>query len=237
MITKRLFCSTALAIAINSAMFPAMAYAATCSATPQIYGQPYPGVSKFIPSNNLIRPAGKIRFAQGPALRISGQLVDKRCVPVAGAKVQLWQYNPEGKFRVASQAELATPDPTFAGTGIAITDRQGYFNFDTLYPGKSYYYRTLNQDEENERTVRRLIAPRVNLRISHPDHKRFTGSFYFENDGYNQQDYRFRGFSDRTEEKISFSMTPRLNGEKTPPSMSEARLRIVLPSTDPWRSY
>lgn len=215
----------------------AMGHPHRCTPTPQISGQPYPGAGKFIPSNNLLRPAGKIRFASGPALRISGQVVDSDCVPVAGAQVQLWQYNTKGRFRVPSKAALATPEATFAGTGIAVTDRQGYFNFDTLYPGKSYYYHTLNRGEEDEHSVRRLIAPRVNFRISHPDHKRFTGSFYFEEDGYNKEDIRYRNFRSSTKESVTFAMTPARDGSKQPPSTAEARLRITLHSSDPWRSY
>jgi protocatechuate 3,4-dioxygenase beta subunit len=96
----------------------------------------YPGKGKIGHSNNLRRKTGSPVFAAGQPMVINGRVVDRDCVPVMGAVVEMWQANSYGRYNNGNgKKNDAAPDPDFAGSGSAVTDNNGEFQFVTVYPG------------------------------------------------------------------------------------------------------
>lgn len=146
-----------------------------CKLTPMLSSmeENYPGPDKIIKSNMMSRPAGKAVFAEGERLFFMGKVLDERCMPVEGAHIELWQTDARGQYGVATPGELNAPSAAFAGTGTAVTNNLGEFQFDTIFPGPY-------EDR----------APHVNLRITHPDLVPLTTEIFFRNDRRNVSDPR-----------------------------------------------
>lgn len=141
-----------------------------CSITPAIW-QLSP-VPKIIANNNLNRATGSSEFAQGTVIEISGTVFDQNCVPVTGATVEIWQANSKGGFDFNTNELSALKDPNFAGTGKAITDNKGFYNFRTIMPGSQ---------KENR-------APNISFRVTHKDFLPLETVMYFENNSLNDTD-------------------------------------------------
>lgn len=182
--------------------------------TPSTRTSHYPGVNNIVLSNDLGRPAGKVHYAPGQILVISGRVTDENCVPVANAIIDLWQANPYGEYRWATRDELLNPEPVFAGSGRAVTDNLGRYHFTTLFPGST------------GRT-----APHVQFRITHPDFQSLDTSMYFSGDRRNMDDPKFKAFKADTQG----SLQGRVN------NLAEGKLGalfdITLKGRNPFRSF
>lgn len=129
-----------LALPLLLTLIPALAsadsYDRKCTVTPSIKKvEHYPGRAGIITSNNLALPEGKSVYAEGQRVYISGHVLDKNCVPISDAIVEIWQANPDGQYIPLSRSDLLSPYPYFAGSGRAVTDNLGRFSFVTLFPG------------------------------------------------------------------------------------------------------
>lgn len=195
---------------------PAMV-TANCALTPRIGTYNYPGARNIAPVNDLTRAAGKSVAAPGERLVIKARVLDKRCVPVQGAIVELWQADPFGKYRLATRQDLANPNPVFNGAGRTYTDNNGMFSFITNFPaGVSGN------------------APRVNLRVAAPNMGAFTTVLFFENDARNAKDGVYRRLSADARRRVELRMQPLAND---PNAGFAGVVDIVLPGTARYRSY
>lgn len=107
---------------------------AACRPTASQPVQFYPGREKIPDSNNLRRKTGSAVFASGQPLLISGRLLDKDCVPMMDTVVEMWQANSYGSYSGSRKKGMQT-DSNFAGSGRAVTNNNGEFQFITVYPG------------------------------------------------------------------------------------------------------
>ncbi|NRB10403.1 MAG: dioxygenase [Rickettsiaceae bacterium] len=113
---------------------------------------------KFITSNNLLRSSGELSIYCGEKIIVHGTVVDQNCVPVADAKVYLWQVNCKGKYpytplrTAVKDSEFVELDQetTFTGNGIATTNNKGQFYFVTIYPERIHD-----------------LSPHANIRVEH----------------------------------------------------------------------
>lgn len=113
---------------------------------------------EFQVSNNLLRKTGQEPVYSGTKIIIKGRLLDQNCVPVADAKIYLWQVGVDGKYpykplrnKVSARLLNLRAKSTFTGSGTATTNNKGEFYFITLYPGKI------------------SKAANVNIRVEHPN--------------------------------------------------------------------
>jgi len=174
--------------------FPLFAFAAApdaedmyiardCPATPSLIAKTisdtYPGQHVIIPSNKLALPAGKSAYPKGELIYLSGRVLDKNCVPVSGAIIDIWQTDPTGKYVKSTLGDRASPDPHFTGSGRAVTDNLGRFNFVTLFPGP-----------------REKRAPHINLHITHEDFATLDTEMFFTNDRRNDGDTLLSGLKE-----------------------------------------
>lgn len=95
----------------------------------------------FETTNNLLRETGQESLYCGEKIIISGVVVDESCVPVADAKVYIWQVDCKGKYpyvplKTNLDNKLIHSDKllTFTGNGSATTNNKGQFHFITVYP-------------------------------------------------------------------------------------------------------
>ena len=96
---------------------------------------------KFESSNNLLRKAGQEEIFCGEKIIIHGKVLDQNCVPVADAKVYIWQASCNGKYPYKPLKDIAKKSlidtnqgSTFTGNGTATTNNKGEFVFVTTYP-------------------------------------------------------------------------------------------------------
>ncbi len=133
--------------------------ALSCTSTPAVW---YGAAEKppFYSTNNLRRKVGYAQFASGQCIQIIGRVLDRSCVPIQNALVQMWHADKNGFYRYNSsekrgylndnilytapvdqipasniQTNSDKLDKMFVGSGSAITDNLGYYRFYTIMPG------------------------------------------------------------------------------------------------------
>jgi protocatechuate 3,4-dioxygenase beta subunit len=143
-------------------------YLTKCSITPTI------DIAKTEPqnigeTNNLTRQIGSVLQAEGNMIYLSGQVLDKNCVPVTDALVEIWQANTHGVYQYrflikdkSYKPNKALYDNNFIGSGKMRTNNLGQFSFITIMPGQYTNF-----------------APSINVKIKHEDFKNFTTKIYF----------------------------------------------------------
>jgi protocatechuate 3,4-dioxygenase beta subunit len=202
-------------ILMLSAM-PAMAQSpASCTPTPFQPAVNYPGARHIVSSNDLTAPAGKAVTASGEKLVIMGRVLDKNCVPLQGAVVELWQANPYGALRLASAEDRVNTAPVFSGAGRTVTDNDGVFTFTTVFPGS-----LKNQ------------GPRLNFRVIQEGIPQFNTVFFFENDERNMSDPLYKRLKVADRASTTISMSP-LGGDDG----FIGNTIIVLPHKIRYRTY
>lgn len=116
-----------------------------CKITKNIFNDYEPKV--FESTNNLLRKTGQLSRFYGEKILIKGIVLDQNCVPVADAKVYLWQAGSGGKYpyeplktRVDKRKFTRKSDSSFTGCGIATTNNKGEYYFISMLPYKSPRY-------------------------------------------------------------------------------------------------
>lgn len=186
--------------------------------TPSTNNAFYPGADNIILSNNLARPVGKAEDAAGQIVYLTGRVVDQNCVPVEGAIIDLWQADPFGKYRTASREELLSPNAAFAGNGRAVTDNMGRYQFVTLFPGANA-----------------STAPKMHLRVRHPDLQDVYTTAFFRGDQRNNKDGQFRAY--RSESQALLLADVMYRNPNMPSAGLEATFNITLQGVNPHRRY
>lgn len=140
--------------------------------------KPYPKIksSAITPShyertNNLLNAMGNGFYqADGEKIIVYGRLMDKNCVPITDARINIWQNNKKGyaQYQTKSNLKPKWVDPNFNGTGSANTDNLGRFSFITIMPGSIG-----------------KITPHINLKIERQGLNSFYSKIYFPEAGSN----------------------------------------------------
>lgn len=152
---------------------PQAQYSRKCSPTPSVNtNKIYPGQEKIVSSNNLALPTGKAVYAKGERVYISGHVLDRNCVPISDAIIEIWQTSPEGKTINPSLSDRLDPYPDFVGSGRAVSDNLGKFTFITLFPAP-----------ESQGS-----APRIHFRIVHDGFPAINTDMFFAGDKRNDTD-------------------------------------------------
>jgi protocatechuate 3,4-dioxygenase beta subunit len=105
-----------------------------------------PKPRKFHHSNNLTRKSKDVFFSQGESIIIEGYILDKNCVPITNASIQLWQSNSHGlnqeglnaKKLAYNQKKLEIYDPHFSSNGSTSSDNTGFYRFILIRPCGDY---------------------------------------------------------------------------------------------------
>ncbi len=104
---------------------------AGCQPTAEFVPHSYPGMIIMGSTNNLRRGVGSAFLAQGKPIFIKGKVLDADCLPVTGAKVEMWQANASGVY-----LKMLNEEEDFSGSGRSYTNNLGEYSFITIMPGK-----------------------------------------------------------------------------------------------------
>ncbi|PWU03571.1 MAG: protocatechuate 3,4-dioxygenase subunit alpha [Terriglobia bacterium] len=101
---------------------------------------PYSTIGPFFPfefvddCNDLTKFAG--RKARGQHILLTGRVLEEGGVPTANTILEIWQPDANGVFRHPLDPRFQEVDPGFFGWGRARTDRDGWYRFPTVLPGR-----------------------------------------------------------------------------------------------------
>jgi protocatechuate 3,4-dioxygenase beta subunit len=86
------------------------------------------------PGMSLVPSPGVVARARGEPLEISGLVTDRRCRPLPGARIEVWQANADGEY--------GPPQGTGSGgerccylQGAVVTNAAGRYTVETIKPG------------------------------------------------------------------------------------------------------
>ena len=104
--------------------------------TPADYEGPfYPVTRQDDIDNDLIHVKGMAGVAQGDILNLSGRVVNTRGEPQAGLVIEIWQTDPQGRYKHPGDSTPGERDPNFQYWGAAVTETDGSYFFKTIVPG------------------------------------------------------------------------------------------------------
>ena len=178
---RRRLIGTALGGAAAIAMPGILRAAAALPPTPQQTAGPfYPLTYPADSDNDLVHVAGHGEPAKGVATRVSGHILDRDGQPLAGARVEIWQCDSNGRYHnVRDSSSGRPPDDNFQGFGRTVTDTAGGYNFTTIrpvpYPGRT---------------------PHIHFAVAAPGRAPFVTQMYVEGESLNERDPLLQGVRD-----------------------------------------
>ncbi len=135
----------------------------------------YKGDGPFYPRQpipsafDLTQVPGKQGRAAGDTLYVFGRILDEQCRPVAGARVEIWQADPNGRYRHERATGKTPLDPNFHYFGYVIANERGEYLFKTIRPGK-YSFGSLRR------------APHIHFKVKSANHRLLSSEMYFAGD-------------------------------------------------------
>ena len=122
---------------------------------------------------DLVQVDGMSRPATGTVVHLTGKVVSSSSLPIAGAKVEIWQCDAFGAYKhPRDRGDVSEPE--FQGYGFTHTSQLGEFRFRTIRP-VSYPGRT----------------PHIHAKVSGDGFRRLTTQFYIEGEQQNSADYLY----------------------------------------------
>ena len=104
--------------------------------TPADYEGPfYPVTRQDDIDNDLIHVKGMTGVARGDIMSLSGTVVNTRGEPQGGLIIEIWQTDPQGRYKHPGDSTPGERDPNFQYWGAAVTGSDGSYFFKTIVPG------------------------------------------------------------------------------------------------------
>jgi protocatechuate 3,4-dioxygenase beta subunit len=104
--------------------------------TPADYEGPfYPVTKQQDIDNDLVHVKGQSGVAKGDILNLSGIVINSDGEPQENITIEIWQTDPQGRYKHPGDSTPGERDPNFQYWGAAITDTDGTFFFKTIIPG------------------------------------------------------------------------------------------------------
>ncbi|HHF2904682.1 TPA: protocatechuate 3,4-dioxygenase [Vibrio diabolicus] len=97
---------------------------------PQTEGPFYPVVPVPFRQNLILQSKGLI----GEPIFLQGKVMDTAGNPLSGMKIEIWQCDGQGIYDHPNQPNNNKFDSHFAGFGAVLTDEDGNYLFQTLFP-------------------------------------------------------------------------------------------------------
>jgi len=104
--------------------------------TPADYEGPfYPVTKQQDIDNDLVHVKGQTGIAQGNILNLSGVVINTRGEAQENVTIEIWQTDPQGRYKHPGDSTPGERDPNFQYWGAATTAADGTFFFKTIIPG------------------------------------------------------------------------------------------------------
>lgn len=143
---------------------------------------PFPPLSV---DSDLVYHKGKSGPAEGDMIHVMGRVLDPSGIPIAGARVEIWQANVWGRYNHPRHDNANLPDdPNFFGFGHTETDGNGAYRFRSIKPG-AY------PDNPNW-----LRPPHIHFAVFPPKSETWTTQMYFAGEVLNDKDFLLQGIKD-----------------------------------------
>lgn len=200
-VSRRIFLSLAALLPLGLWSRPAAARR-TPSATEGPY---YPTESmRFTDADNdLVSIKGGTALAKGEVIVLKGRVFDRDGKPAAGARVEIWQCDANGRYLHSADPRRGGYDTTFQGFGHVVTGDDGAYAFRTIkpvaYPGRT---------------------PHIHVKVIDGS-RELTTQFYIKGHPLNRGDWLFRRMPRAEREAVSMTFTAGTDGP-------EARVDVHL---------
>ena len=176
------------------ALLPALPALARTPAQAEGPFYPTPRMRFADADNDLIRIEGAVRQAGGVPMHLTGRVLDAQGNPVAGARVEIWQCDANGRYLHTGDRQTTPRDPGFQGFGHVVTESDGAYAFRTIVP-VAYPGRT----------------PHVHVKVRHGGAE-LTTQFYLADHPGNDRDALFRRLSPEDRRALSMRLDRRPDG-------------------------
>lgn len=147
--------------------------------------------------NDLVKIAGRVERAGGDVIVLKGRVVDRTGAPVAGARVEIWQCDVNGRYLHRRDRRRVPRDAAFQGFGHVVTGADGGYAFRTIrpvpYPGRT---------------------PHIHVKVLHGDGE-LTTQFYIAGHRQNAGDWLFQRMSETEQRAVSMTFAEGANGPET----------------------
>src|SRR5438876_3321113 len=158
----------------------AIAAEALPSTPAQTEGPFYPLNYPADADNDLVHVAGHAEPAKGTVTQVAGHVLDRTGRPMAGARVEIWQCDGNGRYHNVRDGGGERPrDDNFQGFGRTVTDAGGGYRFVTIrpvpYPGRT---------------------PHIHFAVAAPGLPRFVTQMYVAGEALNDTDPVLLGVRD-----------------------------------------
>ncbi len=173
--------------ALGSLLLPLRSHAAARATPSMTEGPFYPERFTAAPLTQLVRGA----IPRGERLRLEGRVADLDGRPIAGARVEIWQCDPTGRYHHSRDSRPEQRDPDFAGFGWTTTDAQGRYGFDTIRP-VPYTGRT----------------PHIHIAVIAAGRARLVTQIFVDGDPGNASDFLYRMLSPQARAQLAIRIAP-----------------------------
>ena len=159
---------------------------------PQTEGPFYPDLLPLDLDADLVRVSGKPAQAMGTVAHVLGRVTDTDGRPIAGALVEIWQCDANGRYLATGDRRDPPPrDGNFQGFGKLITGADGAYRFRTIrpviYPGR---------------------APHIHFAVRAPGRRDLITQLYIAGEPANARDGVFRGLSPAQQALVAAAFRP-----------------------------
>ena len=147
----------------------------------QTTGPFYPDELPLDSDNDLLWIDGHDQPASGTPTNVVGRVKNVRGKPIAGARVEIWQCDANGRYHHPGDRNDAPLDEHFQAFGSTTTDSEGRYRFRTIkpvpYPGR---------------------VPHIHFRVVTPDGEELATQLYVAGDPGLETDGVFRRIEGET---------------------------------------
>ena len=177
---------TTLATLLALIGFPARAAMPTPSQTEGPF-YPTPPMRFGDIDNDLVKIVGAVEQAGGEIVHLTGRVLDRDGAPVAGARVEIWQCDVNGRYLHTGDRGGKARDGGFQGFGHDITGADGVYRFRTIrpvvYPGRT---------------------PHIHVKVL-TEGRELTTQFYENGHPSNARDFLWRSLSAAEQQALSMT--------------------------------
>ena len=141
--------------------------------------------------NDLVKIDGEVERAGGEIVMLTGRVLDSAGNPVAGARVEIWQCDANGRYLHRGDSGWNSRDPAFQGFGHDLTGADGSYSFRTIKP-VPYAGRT----------------PHIHVKVLLANRERLTTQFYLPDHPGNRNDWLYQRVPQAKRELVTMNFIP-----------------------------